>query len=119
MAKILAVDDEEEALLFITGALQKDHEVTTAESWLKATEHLLALPFDLIILDINLPGLSGDKLAQVMKKKFSEYPLNIVLFSGIEEAELQQKADEVQAKGYIHKPCPADLFSLRIRRFLK
>jgi DNA-binding response OmpR family regulator len=119
MAKILAVDDEEETLLFITGALKDNHEVITAESWLRATEHLLASQFDLIILDINLPGLSGDKLAQVMQKKFTEYPLNIVLFSGIEEAELQRKTEEVQAKGYIHKPCPADLFSLRIRRFLK
>jgi DNA-binding response OmpR family regulator len=119
MAKILAVDDEEETLLFVSGALKNSHEVITAESWLKATEHLLASRFDLIILDINLPGLSGDKLAQIMQKKLTEYPLNIVLFSGIEETELKQKAEEIQAKGYIHKPCPADLFALRIRRFLK
>jgi CheY-like chemotaxis protein len=119
VAKILAVDDEQETLLFITGALKNDHEVTTAESWLTATSHLFSSHFDLIILDIHLPGLSGDKLAEILKKKFTDQPLNIVLFSGIEEKELQQKAEELKVKGYIHKPCPADLFSLRIRRFLK
>lgn len=119
MAKILTIDDDDDALLFVEGALGKDHEVTTVSTWIKASDELVRESFDLILLDIDMPGLSGDKLADILQKRFVDPPLKIVLFSGLEEVELQKKAEQIQAAGYIHKPCPHDLFSLRIRRFLR
>lgn len=119
MARILVVDDDDEALLYAQSVLCKEHAVMGVSSWIKASEALMREKFDLILLDIDMPGLSGDKLAAILQRRFTEMPLNIALFSGIDEAELAQKAAEIGAKGFIRKPCPPDLFSLRVRRFLR
>ena len=119
MAKILVVDDDDDALLYAQSVLGKEYVVMTVNSWIKASEALMREKFDLVLLDIDMPGLSGDKLAAILQRRFTDSPLNIVLFSGIDEAELEKKAGEIGAKGFIHKPCPSDLFSLRIKRFLR
>jgi len=119
MANILAIDDDQEALLFVTGVLGKEHAVTTADNWMKASDLLVQHSYDLILLDIDMPVLSGDKLAEILQRRFADTPMNIVLFSGLEDGDVQKKAAEIRAKGYIHKPCPPDLFSLRVRRFLQ
>lgn len=119
MAKILAIDDQPDILTFVTSTLGAEHRVSVTESWITAVELILKEHFDLILIDIKMPGLSGDKLADVLKKRIKDKPLNIVLFSGIEESELREIAQEVGVTGYIHKPCDKNLFSLRIQRFLK
>jgi PleD family two-component response regulator len=119
MAKILLIDDEEEVFLFVNGALGKEHNVTMKTSWLQASNTLFQESFDLILLDIDMPGLPGDKLAEILQKRLRDTILNIVIFSGLEEDELEKKADAIGAKGYIRKPCPPDIFALRVRRFLR
>ncbi len=119
MAKILAVDDEQESLDFIREVLKREYDVETTDSWMRAIELIVDQNFDLVILDINMPGLSGDKLAEVVRNRISGKSVNIVLFSGVEEHELRQKAEHVGAKGFIHKPCPPELFSIRVSRFLR
>lgn len=119
MAKILAIDDEEETLIFVANVLGKEHDVVTVESWVTAMEYIVRDKFDLILLDIMLPGLSGDKLVEILKKRITDKPLNIVLFSGIDERELQQKTKESGAKGYIHKSYAPGLLPLRVQRFLR
>lgn len=119
MARILAIDDDEDALLYVQGVLSKDHDVMCVNSWMKASEALIRQPFDLVLLDVDMPGLSGDKLAEILQRRFKEHSLSIVLFSGLDEAELERKAANVGAKGFIRKPCPRDLFALRVKRFLR
>ena len=119
MAKILAIDDDEDALLYVQSVLCKEHSVMSVSSWIKASEALVKESFDLVLLDIDMPGLSGDKLAGILQRRFSGAPLNIVFFSGIDEAELEKKTAEIGAKGFIRKPCPRDLLSLRVKRFLR
>ncbi len=119
MAKILIVDDEKETLDFASEVLKKEHDVSTTENWMQAIELIVEHNFDLIVMDINMPGLSGDKLAEVITNRISGKKVNIVLFSGIDEQDLRRKAEEVKAKGFIHKPCPAELFSIRVSRFLR
>jgi DNA-binding response OmpR family regulator len=119
MAKILLIDDEEEVFLFVEGALGKDHDVTMTNSWLQASDTLFHNSFDLILLDIDMPGLPGDKLAEILQKRLRDTLLNIVIFSGLAEDELEKKVAAIGAKGYIRKPCPPEIFSLRVRRFLR
>jgi CheY-like chemotaxis protein len=119
MAKILAIDDEQDILTFVTNTLSPEHQVSVTENWIHAVEQILKENFDLILLDIKMPGLSGDKLADVLKKRIHNKSLKIVLFSGIDESELRQIAQEVGAAGYIRKPCDKSLFLIRIQRFLK
>lgn len=59
MARILAIDDEAEILILLKNALQKDgHEVVTKGSPQEIEEEELSW-YDLILLDIMMPGISG------------------------------------------------------------
>jgi DNA-binding response OmpR family regulator len=119
MAKILVIDDSRTDLDFVTDALQNEHEVVTADNWTFALHLIVKETFDLMLIDIKLPGLSGDKLVEALEHQLKDKPLNIVLFSGIDERELQRMTAELGVKGYIHKPCPVGLFSIRVNRFLR
>jgi two-component system OmpR family response regulator len=119
MAKILVIDDSEDVLTLVKQVLASEYEVFAINSWVHATDYIFKHDLDLILLDINMPGLSGDKLAEVLMRSVKSKPLNIVLFSAMDEADLRRKAKEVGAKGYITKTFDANLLRSRIRRFLK
>ena len=120
MAKILVVDDEQEALDLVQSVLAREHEVVTAKNWIQAIDYVVKGEFDLILMDINMPGLKGDELSQIITKRIGhKKALNIVLFSSMPEAELRQRAKDVNAKGYIAKTFNKDVLHVRINRFLK
>ena len=119
MAKILVIDDSEDVLSLAKQVLSEEYEVFAINSWVHATDYIFKHDIDLILLDINMPGLSGDKLAEVLMKSVKSKPLNIVLFSAMDEVELRRKAQEVGAKGYIQKTFDGNLLRSRVRRFLK
>ena len=119
MATILVIDDSEDSRNLVTQVLGSEHEVFAIESWVYATDYIFKHDIDLILLDINMPGLSGDKLAGVLMKSVKSKPLNIVLFSAMDEADLRRTAKEVGAKGYIPKTFDGNLLRSRVRRFLK
>jgi PleD family two-component response regulator len=119
MARILVIDDEEDSRELVVQALQDEHEIYTLENWVHATDYIFQYNIDLILIDINMPGLKGDKLTEVLLKHAKSRPLNIVLFSGLDEAEVRQKTEQVKANGYILKTFDKNLLRTRVRRFLK
>ncbi len=119
MATLLVIDDSEDTRTLVKQVLGEEHEVLTIDSWVHATKYIFKHNIDLILLDINMPGLSGDKLAEVLMRSIKSKPLNIVLFSAMDESDLRRKAKEVGAKGYIPKTFDGNLLRSRVRRFLK
>jgi CheY-like chemotaxis protein len=120
MAKILVVDDEQDSREMVQQALGEEHEVFTVENWVHIADYIFKHDIDLILMDVNMPGLKGDKLTEIlMKQSKTKKPLNIVLFSALDEAELKEKVKEVNAKGYILKTFDKNLLRLRIGRFLR
>ena len=60
MAKILVVEDNHDYQELLQNFLENaHHEITTAGDGESALELTAALPFDLILLDLMLPGLDG------------------------------------------------------------
>lgn len=119
MAKILVVDDSEDTLDLIEQVLGEEHQVFTLASWVNVSHYIYHHDLDLILVDVNMPCLSGDALTEILMEKVQSRRLNIVLFSGMDESELKQKAQAVNAKGYIPKTFDADLLRLRVQQFLK
>ncbi len=119
MATLLVIDDSEDVRNLVKKVLGKEHEVLTLDSWVHATEYIFKHNIDLILLDINMPGLSGDKLAEVLMKSVKSKALNIVLFSAMDEADLRRKTKEVGAMGYIPKTFDGAVLSTRVDRFLR
>ena len=84
-ARILIVDDDDIVLQFLNSLLGETHTVSVA----KNSEEALALfdpgTFDIALLDLGMPGLSGDQLAEHLRK--ADPKLVTVLITGWELAE--------------------------------
>jgi CheY-like chemotaxis protein len=77
-ARVLLVDDEAAICLTLGLILQRDgYNVTTAANGEEALAWLMQSPFDLLLLDLGLPGISGLEVAQYAQE---HYPSVIVLF---------------------------------------
>ena len=78
-----------------------------------------APPAGILLLDVNMPGFKGDKVADLLLKSDQGKSVKIVLFSALDEYALRQKAQEVGAAGYISKTFDEKLLKVRVRRYLR
>lgn len=108
MPNILVADDHDLVRDTIAAYLgqQGDFTVSTAPG-LRRAQALLAgeTPFDLVILDYNMPGMNGlSGLESVVKA----YPhIKVLLMSGIATPDVAQSAMEIGAKGFLPKSATA------------
>jgi DNA-binding response OmpR family regulator len=118
MANILVVDDDSAASNFVKRALEEEHNVLVTTNLVEVPDLLFTHNIELLLLDVNMPGISGDHLAKILKRSIHNDILKIVLFSGMDEYVLRQKALDVGADGYISKTFQSDLLQLRVKRYL-
>src|SRR5213079_188674 len=80
--RVLLVDDNASVLRFLVSAVASNNcEVTTASTAEQAMELLGDTPFDLVVSDIKMPGLSGLDLLRAIKSKQPATP--VVLITGV------------------------------------
>tara|TARA_B100000963_G_scaffold346991_1_gene352827 strand:+ start:450 stop:1127 length:678 start_codon:yes stop_codon:yes gene_type:complete len=116
IAHILVVDDDDGIRLLIKKYLnENNYLVTTAENAESAYESIKIIKFDLIVLDIMMPGKSGLEFIQDNKKKL-ETP--IILLTAKAEANERIKGLEIGADDYLSKPFEPKELILRIQNIL-
>jgi two-component system phosphate regulon response regulator OmpR len=115
---LLVVDDDRRIrdLLsrFLTG---EGYRVTTAETAADARAKLRGLSFDLLILDVMMPGESGFDFAKSMRAAADDVP--ILMLTARDAAESRIKGLEIGADDYMSKPFEPRELSLRIANILK
>lgn len=118
--KILIVDDNELVLTMARDALEEaGYEVSTAVDGLQANNYIFAKNKpDLMIFDIMLPMLNGDRKVQMLRQKELGRQTPILLLSGKSEAELRDLTAQAGADGYIHKPFTAGEIVEAVRKAL-
>jgi len=80
--KLLIVDDQAGIRLLLTDIFKSEgYEVTTAQTGREALDQLIEHPFDLVLLDYNLPVLNGLQVIEQMEKRQIIVP--VVLMSGL------------------------------------
>jgi DNA-binding LytR/AlgR family response regulator len=112
---ILAVDDEEPALDELSYLLERSPHVRRVAVAGSATEGLRRLrdeEFDVVLLDVRMPGLDGLELAHVLNR-FSTPPA-VVFVTAHEDHALE--AFHVGAAGYLLKPVDATRLAQVLRR---
>ncbi|MEA1921061.1 MAG: PAS domain S-box protein [Pseudomonadota bacterium] len=102
--KILIVDNCPVTLLLLTHLLQKeDYELETAEDGLAAIEIMDQFKPDIMIIDLVMPNITGDKLCQIIRKKPEFDDVLLVILSAIAAEEeidfISFGADACIAKG--------------------
>jgi CheY-like chemotaxis protein len=101
---ILIVDDSVEYLKVFTKILEYRYTVALAKSGSAALLILEQSPVDLILLDIEMPGMSGLELLKILKRGPVYSTIPVIFVTSHAQSELIAKAVELGAKGYIVKP---------------
>tara|TARA_Y100000590_G_scaffold468559_1_gene651715 strand:+ start:507 stop:1193 length:687 start_codon:yes stop_codon:yes gene_type:complete len=118
LPNILIVDDDKRILELIDDYLSKNNfRVNVASNSLEAREKIENIEFDLIILDIMMPGETGLKLTDSLKKNNFKTP--ILLLSALGEPEDRIKGLEIGANDYLSKPFEPKELLLRIKNLIQ
>jgi len=106
--KVLIIDDSPLVLEMAKDFLEEaGYIVHTATNGIEANQHIFSLDErkpDLILLDIMMPLLSGNKKAHLLRQSEHSKDIPILLISSKTEEELKKLAYESYAAGYICKP---------------
>lgn len=116
---VLVMDDSVLALEFTRDALEAaDFAVLVASDAAELVAHLATgVTIDLIILDVQMPGVLGDTLAQGLRAERG-VRVPILLCSGHDEAALAERARIAHIDGYISKQAGIDAMVAQVRRIL-
>jgi len=113
---ILIVDDDNRIRNLLKDYLSENsYLVSSAENADQAKEKLEYLKFDIIILDVMMPGQNGYELTKEIKKKIK---VPIILLTAKDEVENRIKGLELGADDYIGKPFEPKELLLRIRNII-
>ncbi len=106
MKKILIVDDQTEIRELVRITLRSsDLTVIQADSGEKAVERAIAEHPDMIIMDVDMPGMmSGLDATHTLKSDPKTRDIPIVMLTGKDRDEDRQKAKEAGADDYFTKP---------------
>ena len=108
--KILIVDDDIAHLDSTRGILEAEgYEVFTHNQPFGSTNAIVSIKPDLVLLDVNMPGLSGEKLADVYRANARTRTSRVMLYSSNDEDALRDAARRLQLDGYICKGNPSTL----------
>ena len=117
IAHILVVDDDEGIRLLVKKYLnENNYLVTTANSAEDAFEKIQIIKFDLIILDIMMPGKSGLEFIKENQKKLDT---PVILLTAKGEADERVEGLEVGADDYLPKPFEPKELILRIQNIVR
>ena len=115
--RILVVDDSPLVRAEIARILTAEgHAVTEADSGMAACALAARQPFDLITLDIEMPGLSGFETLRILKARNRDLP--IVMISSLDSLARALEAIRLGAYDYICKPVHPDDLIAGVRRAL-
>ena len=113
---ILIVDDDDKIRNLLKDYLTENHYiVSTAEDAIHAKERLKIIKFDIIILDVMMPGQDGYDLTKEIKK---DSKVSIILLTAKGEVENRIKGLELGADDYLGKPFEPKELLLRIKNIL-
>ena len=113
---ILIVDDDDRIRNLLKDYLfENNYIVSTAENAIQAKERLKYIKFDIIILDVMMPGQNGYELTKEIKKQIK---VPIILLTAKGEVENRIKGLELGADDYIGKPFEPKELLLRIKNII-
>ena len=116
LAHILVVDDDDGIRSLVKKFLnENNYLVTTADSAEDASDKIKIIKFDLIVLDIMMPGKSGLEFIEENKKNLDT---PIILLTAKGEAKQRIEGLEVGADDYLPKPFEPKELILRIKNIL-
>jgi CheY-like chemotaxis protein len=108
--RILVIDDDETHLVCTKELLEEEgYDVQIHATAFGATEKVMSGRPDLVLVDVNMPALSGEGLVAVLRRREATRRIPILLHSSNDEDVLREAARRLGIEGYVCKGDPAQL----------
>jgi DNA-binding response OmpR family regulator len=118
LARILVIDDERRIVRFVSRGLQAEgYHVDSAENGVDGLRTALQGRYDLVVLDLLMPGLDG---AAVLSRLLAERPSQaVIVLSCLSSTAIKVRCLEAGAEDYLVKPFSLDELLARVRARLR
>lgn len=114
--KILVVDDISENIQVIGSILMEQrYDVSFAKSGAEALEMLGKSNFDLVLLDILMPGMDGFEVCRIIRSKYPGHEVPIVFLTARSDIDSVIRGFELGAQDYLTKPFKTEELLARVR----
>lgn len=115
--RVLCLDDNEMILQIMKHLLESEgFHVFIANNFATIHDYIFTEHVPLLVCDVNMPGLPGNKICQMLKKAKPE--LRIVLFSNIPERDLERLAKESHADDWLSKNSKPNSWIEKIKQMM-
>ncbi len=119
-ASLLVVDDNSMNRIMLSRYTTKlGYRVTVAENGRVALEKLHNEPFDLVLLDVQMPEMDGYQVLEQMKAHVRLREIPVIMISAIDEQESAVRCIELGAQDYLPKPFNPVLLRARLMACLE
>ena len=112
---ILAIDDDISILNIIRAVLEKTYEVSLAKNTDIAITILNSARVDLILLDMNMPGINGMDFLRYLRNDDSHYHIPVVIVSAQGTADTIVEVKKMGASDFVVKPISPNILLEKIR----
>jgi CheY-like chemotaxis protein len=102
--RVVVIDDDEFEREFVVDLLGKaGFKVSSLPSMIGVTNHLIERRVSVVVLDVMMPTIRGDKLATLLRKNPSLRHLGVVMISGLPEREVAPLMAEIEVDAFVSK----------------
>ena len=118
MKTVFIVDDNDTNLIVAEKTLEKDYNVLTMPSAESMFKLLGRITPDLILLDIQMPGINGLEALTQLKSNVNHAAIPVILLTSLQDASVEAHGFELGALDFINKPFSPLVLTNRIRTHL-
>ena len=119
-SRLLVADDNKVNRLLLTRSLElQGHRVASAENGRVALDLLRQTPFDLLLLDMEMPEMDGFQVLEQLAREPLLRDLPVIVTSSLEGVASIARCIELGAEDYLHKPVNPVLLKARINTSLE
>ncbi len=116
MKRILIVDDNQSCLVLARNILREQYHVNAVTSGEQAITFVTRNRPDLIILDLNMPGISGEETLRRIRELVEG--CKVILLSGQDEEKTRTMCVSLKADSYLIKPYMPERLTLAVSQLL-
>ncbi|WP_287386953.1 diguanylate cyclase [Lachnospira sp.] len=119
MKKILLVDDDEEDIEALEEILGDDYEIVVAEVSHDAIRLAEEIDFDLLLIDVYLPGIDGFDIVRVIQASKDKMNVPFIFLTSERDYAIELECLEIGAEGVISKPYSASLILNKVKKVIE
>jgi len=118
VGQILFIDDDTDSLaMYVRAVSLANHQADIASSVNEGWDLIKEKTYDLVFVDLNIPGVSGFELLQMIKKDRKTKKIPVIVISAMPENSLVEDVLKAGAQLFLEKPVALDELYSVIEKF--